>query len=189
MPGLARSYYDKLIERFPQNYFEALAVKRVRGLEPGPKQDSGRARRRFPRFRPRRNWATPFPRRPQKRQARALALQSISFDSSAELELRAAYAETGEPRLLLEAAQAAVDAGHCGSAIVTVRQIYPQLEAHPFMEVPRPVWLAAYALPFESAIRRWSENAGSRSDAGGRTGPAGVRLRARSAFARQRFRV
>ena len=62
--------------------------------------------------------------------------------------------------LLLEAAQAAADAGHYGAAIVTVRQIYPQLEAHPLTEVPRPVWLAAYALPFQSSIRRWSANAG-----------------------------
>ena len=73
--------------------------------------------------------------------------------------MRAAYAATGEPRLLLEAAQAAVDAGHCGAAIVTVRQIFPQLEAHPLAEVPRPVWLAAYALPFRSSIRKWSVNA------------------------------
>ena len=62
------------------------------------------------------------------RQMRADALRSIAFDASAELELRAAYAATGEPRLLLEAAQEALNAGHCGAAIVTVRQIYPQLE-------------------------------------------------------------
>lgn len=159
VPGLARSYYDKLIERFPENYFEALAIKRVRGLVPGPKQDPD-VLAMIPPVPPSQKLGDTIPAAAQKRHARALALQSISFDSSAELELRAAYAETGEPRLLLEAAQAAVDAGHCGSAIVTVRQIYPQLEAHPFMEVPRPVWLAAYALPFESAIRRWSETAG-----------------------------
>jgi soluble lytic murein transglycosylase len=95
-----------------------------------------------------------------RRQARADALRSIAFDASAELELRAAYAETGEPRLLLEAAQAAVDAGHCGAATVTVRQIYPQLESHRLLDVPRPVWLTAYALPFESSIRRWSVKSG-----------------------------
>jgi len=159
VPGLARSYYDKLIERFPQNYFESLALTRVRALDP--------ARNRFPDV-----LATippvpaseklgeTIPAAAAKRHARAVALQSISFDASAELELRAAYAATGEPRLLLEAAQAAVDAGHCGSAIVTVRQIYPQLEAHPLTDVPRSVWLAAYAMPYESSIRRWSENTG-----------------------------
>lgn len=159
VPGLARSYYDKLIERFPQNYFEALAVKRVRGLDPSPQQDSD-VLSAIPPVPASQKLGDTIPAAAEKRHERALALQSISFDASAELELRSAYAATGEPRLLLEAAQAAVDAGHCGSAIVTVRQMYPQLESHPFAEVPRPVWLAAYAMPFGPAIRRWSENAG-----------------------------
>ena len=159
VPGLARSYYDKLIERFPQNYFEALALKRVRGLDPAPKQVA-EVLDTIPPVPVSQKMGDNIPAAAQKRQVRALALQSISFDASAELELRMAYAETGEPRLLLEAAQAAVDAGHCGAAIVTVRQIYPQLEAHPFTDVPRPVWMAAYALPYESEIRRWSESAG-----------------------------
>jgi soluble lytic murein transglycosylase len=94
------------------------------------------------------------------RQKRADALRSIAFDASAELELRAAYASTGEPRLLLEAAQAAVAAGHVGAAIVTVRQIYPQLDARPFDQVPRDVWMAAYPLPFSGSIKQWSVHAG-----------------------------
>ncbi len=159
VPGLARSYYNKLIERFPENYFEALAIKRVRGLDPAPIQDPD-VLATIPPVPPAQKLGDAIPPAAQRRHVRALALQSISFDASAELELRAAYAATGEPRLLLEAAQAAVDAGHCGAAIVTVRQIYPQLESHSFADVPRPVWLAAYALPFESAIRRWSETAG-----------------------------
>ena len=90
------------------------------------------------------------------RQARADALRSIAFDASAELELRAGYAATHEPRLLLEAAEAAVAAGHYGPAIVTVRQIYPQIDTHPIADVPREAWLAAYALPYDSSIRQWS---------------------------------
>jgi soluble lytic murein transglycosylase len=156
--GLARSYYDKLIDRFPENYFEGLAVTRVRGLDPGPKQVPD-VLATIPPVPPSQKLGEAIPAAAEQRKARADALRSIAFDASAELELRAAYMETGEPRLLLEAAQAAVDAGHCGAAIVTVRQIFPQLEAHPLPEVPRPVWLAAYALPFQSSIRRWSENA------------------------------
>jgi peptidoglycan lytic transglycosylase len=159
VPSLARGYYDKLIERFPQNYFEALAIKRVRELSPGPKQDSD-VLATIPVIPALQKLGETIPPAAAKRHARAIALQSIAFDASAELELRAAYAATGEPRLLLEAAQAAVEAGHCGAAIVAVRQIYPQLEAHPLAEVPRPVWLAAYALPFQSSIRHWSEKAG-----------------------------
>ena len=90
------------------------------------------------------------------RQARADALTSIAFDASAEMELRAGYAATHEPRFLLEAAQADVAGGHYGAAIVTVRQIYPQLDTHQISEVPRDVWLAAYALPFDGSIRNWS---------------------------------
>jgi soluble lytic murein transglycosylase len=158
VPGLARSYYEKLIERFPQNYFENLALTRVRGLDPAPKQNSD-VLATIPPLPPSQKMGETIPPAAEGRKARADALRSIAFDASAELELRAAYAATGEPRLLLEAAQAAVDAGHCGAAIVTVRQIFPQLEAHPLPEVPRPVWLAAYALPFQSSIRRWSEHA------------------------------
>src|SRR5262249_9207485 len=94
------------------------------------------------------------------RQARADALRSIAFDSSADLELRAAYSETGEPRLLLEAAQQAIAAGHIGVAIVTIRQVFTQLESRPFLNVPREVWLAAYPMPFASSIHEWSAHAG-----------------------------
>ena len=159
VPGLARSYYDKLIDRYPQNYFESMAVKRVRGLDAGPKQDPD-VLATIPPVPPAQKMGDVIPAAAQKRHARALALRSISFDSSAELELRAAYASTGEPRLLLESAQSAVDAGHVGAAIVTVRQMYPQLEARSFTDVPRPVWLASYALPFQPAIRHWSDSAG-----------------------------
>jgi soluble lytic murein transglycosylase len=62
--------------------------------------------------------------------------------------------------LLLEAAQSAATAGHYGAAIVTVRQLFPQLESQPFSQVPRDVWRVAYALPFEASIRRWSAKAG-----------------------------
>ena len=156
--GLARSYYDKLIERYPQNYFENLALARVRALDPGPKQTPD-VLASIPPLPPSQKMGETIPPAAERRKARADALRSIAFDASAELELRAAYAATGEPRLLLEAAQAAVDAGHCGAAIVAVRQIFPQLEAHPLLEIPRPVWLAAYALPFQSSIRKWSVNA------------------------------
>ena len=86
--------------------------------------------------------------------------RSIAFDASAELELRAAYAATGEPRLLLEAAQEAVNAGHVGAAIVTIRQMYPQLESRPLAEVPKEVWFASYALPYLQTIRTHAAQAG-----------------------------
>ena len=114
----------------------------------------------FPPFRQQRLWAMRF--RPPRLIARRgpTHLRTIAFDSSAELELRAAYAATGEPRLLLEVAQEAIAAGHCGVAIVAVRQIYTQLESRPFDTVPREVWLAAYPMPFAGPIHQWSAHVG-----------------------------
>ncbi|HTU35363.1 MAG TPA: transglycosylase SLT domain-containing protein [Candidatus Acidoferrum sp.] len=156
---VARSYYDELTDRFPENYFEMAAEKRLRKIGKGTEGDPdvlalippapaipklGRA----------------IPADAADWQARAEALRSIAFDSSAELELQAAYEATREPRLLLEAAQEAIAADHVGAAIVAVRQIYPQLESHPFSEIPLPVWKMAYALPYRESIARWSLHAG-----------------------------
>jgi soluble lytic murein transglycosylase len=157
--ALARTYYAKLMERFPQNYFAATAAKRLRALGPGASADAD-VLTAIPPVPPALPLGATIPAAAANRQLRADALRSISFDASAELELRAAFAATGEPRLLLEAAKEAVNAGHMGSAIATVRQIYPQLEWRPFAQVPREVWLTAYAMPFESSIVARSTTAG-----------------------------
>jgi len=156
---LARTYYSKLRERYPENYFTGIGSGRlsVLGLEP---EEDPEVLATIPPVSPAPKLDGLIPQAAAARQARADALRSIAFDSSAELELRAGYAATGEPRLLLEAAQAAVAAGHYGPAMLTVRQVYPQLESRPFADVPRDVWLTAYALPFEPSIRRWSARAG-----------------------------
>jgi len=158
-PTLARSYYVKLADRYPQNYFETLASERLRALGREPMQVSDVIAKIPPVSAiPKLDGATPLAA--VRNQARAEALRSIAFDASAELELRAAYDATSDARLLLEVAQTAANAGRYGAAIVTVRQIFPQLESQRFTEVPRDVWTTAYALPFESSIRRWSARAG-----------------------------
>ncbi len=148
---LARAYYQKLQSRFPQNYFAATAQTRLKQLGDGPSADVTLFSSIQP-LPPALTLGSTIPPAAITRQARADALRSIAFDSSAELELRAAYAATGEPRLLLEAAQEAAAGGKVGVAIVTVRQIYPQLEWRRFEDVPREVWLAAYAMPFQPSI-------------------------------------
>jgi soluble lytic murein transglycosylase len=157
--ALARTYYAKLLERFPQNYFAVTAAKRLRVLGPGVGADAD-ILAMIPPLPPALPLGDSIPAAAASRQTRADALRSIGFDASAELELRAAFASTGEPRLLLEAAQEALNAGHVGAAIATVRQIYPQLEWRPFAQVPREVWLTAYAMPFESFIVARSTTAG-----------------------------
>jgi soluble lytic murein transglycosylase len=152
---LARSYYEKLAQRFPHNYFESLGSARLRALGPGPVEVSDLLRAIPPvAVAPKLDGAVPPAAATRK--ARADVLRSIGFDSSAELELRAAYAATGSPRLLLEAAKAAVAAERYGAAIATVWQIFPHLDGEPFSVVPRDAWTAAYALPYQGSIQRWS---------------------------------
>jgi soluble lytic murein transglycosylase len=156
---LARSYYGKLAERYPQNYFTSRAAARLDELGSGPKEIAAV----LPVIPPAPDpppLTDAIPPAAARRYARATALRSIAFDASASLELRAAYAATGEPRLLLEAAQTSIAAGNFGAAFAMVRQLVPQLESQPFADVPREAWLAAYAMPFESSIRRWSAKAG-----------------------------
>jgi soluble lytic murein transglycosylase len=157
--ALARAYYQKLQSRFPQNYFSTTAQARLKHLGPGPVEDAAvfASIQTLPAAL---TLGAAIPPAAAERQARAEALRSIAFDASAELELRAAYAATGEPRLLLEAAQEAALSGRVGVAIVTVRQIYPQLEWRRFEDVPREVWLAAYAMPFQPLIQSRSAAVG-----------------------------
>ena len=158
-PALARAYYQKLESRFPQNYFSTTASWRLKALGQGPLAEASVLASIQPLPAALTIGAT-IPPAAAGRQARAEALRSIAFDSSAELELRAAYAATGEPRLLLEAAQESAIAGRVGVAIVTVREIYPQLEWRRFEDVPREVWLAAYAMPFQGSILSRSKAVG-----------------------------
>ena len=89
----------------------------------------------------------------RERQARAQALSDIAFDASAELEYRAAYAATHSPKFLLDAAGAAIAAGHYGAGMAAVRQAFPQLEARRVAEIPNEAWRAAFPLPYESSLR------------------------------------
>jgi len=154
---LARAYYAKLAERFPGSYFDLAAAQRKPRLDPGP-TPAVDVLATIPAIPAAAAMSDTIPAAAADRQARADALRSIAFDSSADLELRAAYAVTGEPKLLVEAAQADVAAQKYGAAIVTLRQVYPQLEYRPYNSVPRTVWEAAYPLPDQSSIRRWSQH-------------------------------
>jgi peptidoglycan lytic transglycosylase len=166
-PARARSFYQKLAERYPHNYFQYLGSARLRALGPGPVQVSD-SDLRASAFQvsdllktippvsdaPKLDGAIPLGA--AKRKSKADALRSIAFDASAELELQAAYAATRSPRLLLESAQAAAAAGQYLDAIVAVRRLFPQLDGQPFSDVPHDVWTTAYALPYKDLIHRWS---------------------------------
>ncbi len=153
----ARAYYQKLVDRFPRTYFGGLAAGRLKDLGPGELSSIDALSRISP-LAPVRSLGA-IPAAAATRQHRADALRTIAFDSSAELELRAAYAATGEPRLLLEAAESAADAGHYAVAISTARQVIPSLESRRFDDVPREVWKAAYPLPYERQLRDAADRA------------------------------
>jgi soluble lytic murein transglycosylase len=95
----------------------------------------------------------PLAARAQERQARARALSDIAFDASAELEYRAAYAVTPSPKLLVDAAGAAIAAGHYATGMAAMRQAFPQFEARRVPEIPNEAWRAAFPLPYESSLR------------------------------------
>ena len=152
----ARNFYLAAANRFPLTYFGAKAAERVRpepdGIGVSPVNPADLLLTIPP--------APPLPALDQpvvaaveERQARAHALSDIAFDSSAELEYRAAYATTRAPKFLIDAAGAAIAAGHYGAGMAAVRQAIPQLEARRIADVPNDAWRAAFPLPYELNLR------------------------------------
>jgi soluble lytic murein transglycosylase len=153
---LARNFYLADAKRFPLTYFGARAADRLR---PDP-QGIGAAPMTITEV------SLPIPPAPAlapldqpvaaaaaECQARARALSEIAFDASAELEYRAAYASTHSPKFLIDAAGAAIAAGHYGAGMAAVRQAIPQLEARRIADVPNDAWRAAFPLPYEINLR------------------------------------
>ena len=152
----ARNFYLAAANRFPLTYFGAKAADRLRpepdGIGASP-VNAADLRLTIPP-------APPLPvfdpvdlHAAEERQARARALSDIAFDSSAELEYRAAYASTHSPIFLINAGTAAIAAGHYGAGMGAVRQAIPQLEARRIAEIPNGAWRAAFPLPYESSLR------------------------------------
>ena len=155
-PEHARSFYLAAANRFPLTYFGERAAERIRP-EPYGIGDSPVNPADFLSVIPAAPSLAPLDPRSEaaaeEQQARARALSDIAFDSSAELEYRAAYAATRAPKFLIDAAGAAIAAGHYGAGIAEARQAFPQLEARHISEIPNDVWRAAFPLPYETSLR------------------------------------
>jgi soluble lytic murein transglycosylase len=149
----ASSFYTEAGERFPQTYFGRLAGERLRALGPQA-ADPVDFLSQIPTATPLDSFNTPLPQAAHDAWLKAQALESIGFDPSAELELRAAYTATRAPQLLLAAGQAAAAAGQYAVGIVAMRQLVPQLEARRFDEVPVEAWRVAYPMPYRDALER-----------------------------------
>jgi soluble lytic murein transglycosylase len=152
-PGHARAYYNKAIDRYPQTYFAHAASGRLGKMGAGD-ADAPQFLTKIPPPPALRAFDEPIVPAVADRWARAQALRSISFDSSAELELKSAYFATYSPRFLLEAAQTAFDQGHFGTGMAYGRLIVPNFDSRKIEEVPSIVWKTLYPLPYEAALRR-----------------------------------
>jgi soluble lytic murein transglycosylase len=152
----ARNFYLAAANRFPLTYFGAKAADRLRpepdGIGASP-VNAADLRLTIPPAPPLPAFDAVGIHAADERQARALALSDIAFDSSAELEYRAAYASTHSPKFLIDAGTAAIAAGHYGAGMGAVRQAIPQLEARRIAEIPNGAWRAAFPLPYESSLR------------------------------------
>ncbi len=155
-PEHARNFYLAAANRFPLTYFGAKAAERVRpepdGIGASP-VIPGDLRLTIPPAPPLPPLDQPVETATEERQARARALSDIAFDASAELEYRAAYATTHAPKFLLDAAGAAIAAGHYGAGMAAVRQAIPQLEARRIADIPNDAWRSAFPLPYELNLR------------------------------------
>lgn len=156
----ARNFYLAGANRFPLTYFGAKAAGRVRP-EPDGIGDSpvnpDELLLTIPAAPPLPALDPPAAAAAEERQARARALSDIAFDSSAELEYRAAYTATRAPKFLIDAAGAAIAAGHYGAGMSAVRQAFPQLEARRIADIPNEAWRAAFPLPYELDLRSEAE--------------------------------
>ncbi len=149
---VARAYFAKLQARFPNAYFALHAAAPLRALRRGrvavlPVLDG------IPAIPPVREvlQSTPAPALPFVQ--RSVALETIGFDDSAVLELRAAYDATRAPALQFDLARAAVNGEHYGGAIAAMHVVYPSLESRPYPAEPREAWTLAFPLPYAVQIR------------------------------------
>jgi len=149
----ARSYYRYAVERYPQTYFGNAAIARLVKIGPG-EESPAEVLDKIPPPPALRSFDEPIPVAAADRWARAQALRSIAFDSSAEQELKNAYFATASPRFLLEAAQAAFDQGHFGAGMGYARAIIPNVDSRKFEDVPITAWKSLFPLPYEAALRR-----------------------------------
>ena len=149
----ARSFYLAAVQRFPQTYFGSAAAARLSEIGSEP-MNPAEFLSLFPPVAPLPPFSNAVPVAANERWARAQALNSIAFDSSAELELRAAYEQTPAPGLLLAISQAASDGGRYPAGIIAARQLLPRLDARQFDDVPMEIWRAVYPLPYRSQIER-----------------------------------
>jgi len=155
----ARAFYAEAEERFPQTYFGRQASARLTAIGREP-ADAADVPAKIPSPATLGRLDEPVPAAAMDRWTRAQILRTLAFDASAELELRAAYLASASPRLLFEAAQAALDEGHYASAIGLARFAVPDYEARRMEDVPLYAWKTLFPLPYQEELRRAAQDSG-----------------------------
>jgi len=155
----ARAFYAKAEERFPQTYFGRQASARLVAIGREP-ADAADVLAKIPLPAALHSLDEPVPAAAMERWARAQILRTLAFDASAELELRAAYLASASPRLLFEAAQAALDEGHYAVAIGLARFAVPDYEARRIEDVPLYAWKTLFPLPYQEELLHTSQESG-----------------------------
>jgi soluble lytic murein transglycosylase len=158
----ARAFFLKVAARYPQTYWGAKARGRLAelGAAGAAPAETIPVLASVPAPKPLPDLNAPLPPAAASRAERAQALQAIGFDASADLELRAGYADTGATALLVKLAEADLTEGRYAGSMVTIRQAIPQLESRRWEELPVNVWAAAFPLPYAEQIRAAAERQG-----------------------------
>jgi soluble lytic murein transglycosylase len=149
---VARAYFMKLQSRFPNSYFGMHADAQLRALRRSraaalPVLDA------IPPIPPSREVLKSLPSEALPYMQRSVALESIAFDDSAVLELRAAYDATRAASLEFSLARAATNGEDYASAIAAIRSVYPSIESHAFANASREAWTLSFPLPYAAQIR------------------------------------
>ncbi len=158
----ARAFFLKLAGRYPQTYWGAKARSRLAdlGASGAAPPETIPILAAVPAPKPLPDLSAPLSPAANARIERARALRAIGFDASADLELRAGYAETGAAELLVQVAEGDLAEGRYAASMVTIRQAVPQLEARRWEELPVNVWAAAFPMPYADEIRAAAQRQG-----------------------------
>ena len=186
--GLARSYYEKLQQRFPQNYFANAAGVRMRTIGPGPETDPDVFASIPPSAPGHDGW--PQHSAGRRRIVKLAPMHCVQLLSTpppnsnfAPLTPPPASPACCSKPLRKQSAPATWARPSSPSARFTRRS-----NARPFDDVPREVWLTAFAMPYQSSILSLVHAGRRGSHAHRRIDSSGIRLRPRSSLRRERPR-
>lgn len=155
--GEARSWYNGILERFPNYYYSIQARERLGGLKGGAAGGSTEVQDFLAHL--------DFPKAPklsfepststQKRLERAKLLRAAGIDDWADAELRFGARNDGQPQVLaVELAQQAQKQGSTDQSIRWIKSLVPGYLQMPINSAPTSFWKLAFPLPYRESLER-----------------------------------